>query len=128
MATFGQELGLNRELALKVAGGFGGGMARMGEACGVVTGAMMVIGLKHGKTKAFDDESKERTYRFIIEFVDKFKNKNNTIVCRELLDCDMTTPEGLQEFKDRNLIETHCVRFVEDAATILEEILKFSKP
>ena len=99
----------------------------MGETCGVVTGSMMAIGLKHGKTRADDDEAKEKTYRLVNEFADKFKAKNQSIVCRELLDCDMSTPEGLQDFKDRNLIETHCARFVKDAADMLEEILSSSK-
>jgi C_GCAxxG_C_C family probable redox protein len=119
-------LGLDREQALRVAGAFGGGMARMGETCGVVTGSMMTIGLKHGKAKASDDEAKERTYGLVIEFVDWFKARHGSIVCRELLNCDMSTPEGLQKFKDRNLIETHCVKFIKDAAEMLEEILKSS--
>jgi C_GCAxxG_C_C family probable redox protein len=110
-----------------VAGAFGGGMARMGETCGVVTGSMMAIGLKHGKIKAADDEAKEKTYRLVDEFVNAFKGKHGSIVCRELLDCDMSTPEGLQEFKDRKLIETHCARFIKDAAEILEGILASSK-
>lgn len=112
---------------MRVAGAFGGGMARMGETCGVVTGSMMVLGLRHGKTRAADDEAKERTYRLVLEFVDKFKGRHISITCRELLDCDMSTPEGLQEFKDRKLLETHCTVFVRDAAEILEEILKSSK-
>jgi C_GCAxxG_C_C family probable redox protein len=119
-------LGLDREQALKVAGAFGGGMARMGETCGVVTGSMMTIGLKHGKTKTSDDEAKERTYGLVIEFVDRFKARHGSIVCRELLDCDMSTPEGLQEFKNKNLLETHCARFVREAAEMLEEILNSS--
>lgn len=102
-------------------------MARMGETCGVVTGSMMAIGLKHGKTRADDDAAKEKTYRHVNEFVGMFKAKHQSITCRELLDCDMSTPEGLQDFKDRNLIETHCARFVKDAADMLEEILSSSK-
>jgi len=95
----------------------------MGETCGVVTGSMMTIGLRHGKTQPADDEAKERTYRLVMEFVDKFKAKHGSIVCKELLGCNMSTPEGLQEFKDRNLIETRCVSFVKDAAELLETIL-----
>jgi C_GCAxxG_C_C family probable redox protein len=109
-----------------VAGAFGGGMARMGETCGAITGAMMAIGLKHGKTKSTDDEAKERTYRLALELVDRFKARHGSIACRELLDCDMTTPEGLRDFKDRNLIETHCTGFVKDAAEMLEQILALS--
>jgi C_GCAxxG_C_C family probable redox protein len=110
-------------MALKVAGAFGGGMARMGETCGVVTGSMMAIGLKHGKTRADDYEAKEKTYRLVKDFVNKFKAKHKSILCRELLNCDMSTPEGLHNFKDRNLAKTHCERFVKDAADILEDIL-----
>jgi len=98
-------------------------MARMGETCGVVTGAMMAIGLKHGKTEPADDEAKEKTYRLVMEFTDKFRARHGTILCRELLDCDMSSPEGLQEFKDRNLIETLCTGFVRDAAELLDTIL-----
>lgn len=123
LAAFGEQFGLGKELALKVAGAFGGGMARMGGTCGAVTGSMMVIGLKHGKTAASDDEAKERTYALVLEFVNKFQAKHGSIVCRDLIQCDMSTPKGLQDFKDRNLMETHCVGFVRDAAQILEEIL-----
>ena len=98
-------------------------MARMGETCGVVTGAMMALGLKHGKTRPFDDEAKEKTYHVVHEFVDRFRAKHTSITCKELLDCDMRTPEGLQDFKNRNLIRTHCERFVKDSAEILEDML-----
>jgi C_GCAxxG_C_C family probable redox protein len=96
----------------------------MGETCGVVTGSMMALGLKHGKTRATDDQAKEKTYRLVLEFVDRFVAMHDSIACRKLLGCDMSTPEGLQAFKDRNLIETHCTVFVRDAAQILEEILE----
>ena len=96
----------------------------MGETCGVVTGSMVALGLKYGKTEASDDDAKEKTYRLVLELVEKFKGRHGSIVCRELLDCDMSTPEGLQDFKDRKLLETHCVRFVQDGAEILDEILK----
>lgn len=70
LSTLGPRFGLNHELALCVAGAFGGGMARMGETCGAVTGALMVIGLCYGKVKPEDDEAKESTYRFVNRFVE----------------------------------------------------------
>jgi C_GCAxxG_C_C family probable redox protein len=99
----------------------------MGDTCGVVTGSMMALGLKHGKVRATDDGAKEKTYGLVLQLVEKFKDRHGSIVCRDLLDCDMSTPEGLQDFKDRKLLETHCVRFVKDAAEILEEILNSQK-
>ncbi|UCD85357.1 MAG: C_GCAxxG_C_C family protein, partial [Deltaproteobacteria bacterium] len=60
LSTYGTDFGLDRETALKVAGAFGGGMGRMGEVCGAVTGAFMVIGLKHGMVKGEDNKAKEK--------------------------------------------------------------------
>jgi len=127
LSTYGKELGMNREIALKVSGAFGGGMARMAETCGAVTGAFMVIGLKYGKTEASDEKAKDKTYNLVKEFVSKFKTRNNSIVCKELLGCDISTAEGTKEFKDKRLIATLCPKFVQDAAEIIEEILSDTK-
>ena len=124
LSTYGPQLGLNHELALKVSGAFGGGMARMGETCGAVTGAFMVIGLKYGKTKVEDEQAKERAYSLVREFVDRFKSRNGSIVCRELLGCDISTPEGSDLAKEKNLFATLCPKFVQDAAEIIEQILE----
>jgi C_GCAxxG_C_C family probable redox protein len=58
LSTYGPKFELDPELALKVSGAFGAGMGRMGETCGAVTGAFMVIGLKYGKTRVEDEETK----------------------------------------------------------------------
>jgi len=116
-------MGLNREIALKISQAFGGGMAQMGETCGAVTGAFMVIGLKYGRTRADDDEAKAKTYSLVKEFTEKFRARNGTIICRELLGCDIGTPEGQQIAKNKKLFSTICPCFVQDAVEILEEIL-----
>jgi len=127
LSTYGQELGMDRKTALKVSGAFGGGMARMAETCGAVTGAFMVIGLKYGKTKVNDEKAKDKTYDFVKEFVSRFKARNNSIICKELLGCDISTDEGVKEFKDKRLITTLCPKFVQDAAEIIEEMLSDKK-
>jgi len=114
---------LSRQTALKVSQAFGGGMGQMGETCGAVTGAFMVIGLKYGRTRADDDEAKRKTYALVKEFSEKFKARNGTIICRELLGCDLSTSEGQRIAKSEGLFSTVCPRFVQDAAEILEEIL-----
>jgi C_GCAxxG_C_C family probable redox protein len=124
LSTYGPELGLERELALKVAGAFGGGMARMGKTCGAVTGAFMVIGLQHGKTRADDEQSKEKAYSLAQEFVAEFESRNGSIVCNELLDCDISDPEQRKAVKEAGLFTTRCPRFVRDAAEIVEQILE----
>ena len=124
LSTYGPQLGLNPELALKVSGAFGGGMARMGETCGAVTGAFMVIGLKYGNARVEGKQAKEKTYGLVKEFVDRFKSRNGSIVCRELLGCDISTPEGRDLAKEKNLFATLCPKFVQDAAEIIEQILE----
>lgn len=116
-------MGLDRERALKVAGAFGGGMARMGETCGAVTGALMVIGLKYGNTKTGDDGARERTYELVEEFVTRFKSRHGSIVCRELLGYDLSNPEERTAARKKGLFTTLCPKLVRDATKILEEIL-----
>jgi C_GCAxxG_C_C family probable redox protein len=122
-STFAIEMGIERDVALKMAQGFCGGMGHMGETCGAVTGAFMVIGLKYGRTSVDDDEAKRKTNALVKEFVEKFKAKNGTIVCRELLGCDISVEEGYQAAKEKQLFSTLCPGFVRDAVNILEEIL-----
>ncbi len=122
-ATYAPEMGVDKETALKVAGAFGGGMARMGGTCGAVTGAFILIGLKHGQTKVGDGAAKDRTYQLVREFVERFKERNRSIVCSELLGVHIGTPEGSQAFKDRGLKDAICVKLVRDAAEIVGEIL-----
>jgi C_GCAxxG_C_C family probable redox protein len=126
LSTYGAQFGLNREMALKVSGAFGGGMGRMGETCGVVTGAFMVIGLKYGKTRFEDEQTKEKVYSLVKELVDKFKSRNGSIICRELLGCDISTPEGMKLAKEKNLFTTLCPKLVQDAAEIIEQIFKLT--
>jgi C_GCAxxG_C_C family probable redox protein len=123
LAAFGPAFGLDRDLALRLADPFGGGMGRMGETCGAVTGAFMVIGLKYGRTQADDKTAKANTHRMVQEFVGRFKGLNDTIVCRDLLGCDISTPEGLKQAYDRKIVSALCPKLVQDAARILEEIL-----
>ena len=122
-SAFSEDLNLDKDFALKVSCGFGGGIARMGETCGAVTGALMAIGAKYGKTVAADDEKRLKTYAKVDEFVEEFKSRNNTIVCKELLGCVLSTPEGAKMANEKNFHTILCPKFVADAAEILEKIL-----
>jgi len=123
LSAFAPELGLDRETALKVATAFGGGMGHRGDTCGAVTGAFMAIGLRHGRLKADDRETRDRAYSLVERFVREFESRHGSIVCRELLGCDISTPEGMQIAEEKDLPATRCPNFVRDAAQILEEIL-----
>lgn len=120
LAAFSEEYGLDNDLALRVAAGLGGGMGRLAEACGALTGAFLVIGLHYGGGPA----RKEKTYRKVRQAAEMFRARNKGCInCRDLLGCDVGTPEGVREAKEKKLFKTVCRQFVRDAVEILEEIL-----
>ena len=124
LAAYATEYGLGPDIALKVSAGFGGGMGRMGQTCGAVTAAYMVIGLKHGATSRSDQDAKQKTYRVLREFTKQFKARHGSAVCRDLLGCDISTPEGLETMKQKRLHQTVCTKIVRDACEILDDMLK----
>jgi C_GCAxxG_C_C family probable redox protein len=123
VAAFSGSFGLERTIALKISQALGGGLARMGLTCGAVTGALLVIGLKHGRTRPDDDAAKEKTYALAHKLVTQFKARHGTIVCRELIGADLSTPKGHDEAHARGVFETICPNLVGSAAEILEQIL-----
>jgi len=123
LSTYGPGLGMERDIALKSAEGFVGGIACLGHTCGAVVGAIMVIGLKHGRTDARDRKAQARTTRTVRKFLRRFEDRNRTTMCRALLGCSIDTPTREKAAKVRGLFSDVCPRAVRDAAEILEELL-----
>jgi C_GCAxxG_C_C family probable redox protein len=123
LSAYAGRFGLTDEQAFRVAGAFGAGMGRMCETCGPVTGAFMVLGLKYGKVKVDDEPAKEKTYELVRQFATEFRARNGSIVCRELLGCDIGTPEGMKYAKENRLTSVKCPKYVRDAADILEHLI-----
>ncbi len=122
LSAYAHELGFDETTALKVSGAFGGGMSRMGETCGAVTGALMVLGLKYGQVRTEDKSAKERTYALGKEFMDKFKLRNQFLLCKELLGHDISTPEGLKAIRENDFSNV-CNKIIKDSVEILEDML-----
>ena len=114
-AAFSPKLGLEKNQALKIGACFGSGM-RKGEVCGACTGALMVLGLKYGESKAMSNEACER-------FLDEFKKENGSYICNDLLGCDITTKEGVEFPTENKLFKELCPKMVESAAKITEKII-----
>jgi C_GCAxxG_C_C family probable redox protein len=117
-SAYASRLGLSEEMALKLSSPFGGGIARQGQVCGALTGALMVLGLQHGNA---DPQDKEATYQMAGEFVRRFQERHGAILCRELLGCDISTPAGLQTAREQHLFTTICPALVEQTAKLLTE-------
>ena len=121
--TFATEFGLSEETALKIATQFGGG-ARKGEMCGAVSGALMVLGLKYGHFHRNAPEEKGNAYKIAEEFMNRFIEKNGTVVCRELLGYDVSKPEDAEKIREKNLFKSVCPEMIRCATRIVEEMLK----
>jgi C_GCAxxG_C_C family probable redox protein len=121
-AALADEVGISREMALKTAACFGGGM-RCGEVCGAVTGALMALGFRFGSTKENDPDGKAAAYKRSIAFTEAFKAKHGTILCRELLGFNPGLPEDADKIKELNLHEKICHGAIADAVEIAEAII-----
>jgi C_GCAxxG_C_C family probable redox protein len=120
-AAFAPRFGLDEPSALKIAAAFGGGMSRCGSECGVVSGALMVLGLS---MNCVDKDAREQLYAVSKRFVERFKSEHGSIPCAELLGCDISTQEGLKKAREENIFRTVCPEYVKQATQILQEILR----
>ena len=119
---YAPEMGIDAEDALRISTGFGAGIGRLQEVCGAITGASMVIGCKHGMVRPDDTASKESAYACVRELVRRFKELHGSVLCRELLQCDLRSAEGKKEFSQKHFMDTVCVPCVKDACMIIEEM------
>lgn len=113
------ELGIEKDTALKLASGFGGGMA-CAETCGAITGAYMVIGMKHGHTSS-DPEDKMATKQKIMQFNESFIQKHGSLICKKLVGFAITDPEEMEAAREAEVFTKLCPGFIKSACDILEE-------
>jgi C_GCAxxG_C_C family probable redox protein len=123
LAAYAEELGLDTDLALKMAAGLAGGSTVGGE-CGTVSAGYLILGLKHARlVPAGGDVAKEEElFGRIRKLVETFRSKHGSINCRELLGVDVFTREGYQEGLRRNLYGTRCPNFIRDAITTIDSL------
>ena len=123
--AFAPEMGLSVDAAARLASGFGGGMGRMREVCGAVSGMTLAASALRGYNDPKAGPEKIDTYAMIQELAGRFRAENGSIICRELLG-PRPGPEGTPQAEARTpeiLIKAPCPELVALAAQILEEWL-----
>lgn len=119
VVAFCDVTGLTPEFSAKLASSFGGGMGRMREVCGAVSGMLMVAGLLYGYDTPGDDKSKLEHYKLVQYLAGQFREREGSIVCREILKNPPSdpnpTPRTAEFYKKRP-----CARLVALAAEILD--------
>lgn len=121
ISHFADEIGLSDDEANRLASAFGGGSG-MGETCGAVIGAMMVIGMKYGHNGPDDMEHRDALMAKRAEFIKKWKERRGSCMCKELVGDDISTPEGLGRILEAGTMFTLCPELVMDAIDILDHI------
>ena len=117
--------GLDQETMARLSSSFGGGMGRLREVCGTVSGALLVLGLLCGYSDPGDPSAKTEHYHLVQEFARRFREINGTIICRELLAGVKTRPGNEPEERTAEYYERRpCLRHVGEAAQIVEELLR----
>ena len=116
LSTYGKIHGLDRAMALKLAGGMGGGLGHTGEVCGFVSAACLLLGLKNGTG---DPTAKLQVNPICLEFCDEFKAKFGSVNCKDIIKRDIRTMEATLQAKEEGVFQIcgECGRF---AAEILE--------
>ena len=122
LTAYSEEFGFDKGLASAISCGFGGGMGRLQETCGAVTGAFMALGIYNCKKYTGNKDRKEKTYSMVKEFNKKFKTIHATTNCRLLLGADLNFPEGQKYVNEHNLHEIICEKCIKDAVQIVNEL------
>ena len=113
------------ETALRLSSSFGGGMGRLREVCGAVSGMFMVAGLLYGYSDPEDQEAKTKHYERIQELAREFKEQNHSIICRELLGLDEGADHPTPALRTKEYYEVRpCVELVGSAAEIMEHYIE----
>jgi C_GCAxxG_C_C family probable redox protein len=127
-AAFCDEIDMDLKSALKIGASFGGGMGRLREVCGAVSGMFMVAGMLYGYDDPLDMAAKTAHYKLIQELAKKFRDTNGSIVCRELLGLGKGPDSPIPE--ERTAVYYHkrpCAEYVKCAAEIMEQFIDRKK-
>ena len=117
--------GLSMAQSARMASSFGGGLGRLREVCGTVSGACLVLGIARGYADPGDYAAKKAHYALVQAFAHRFREANGSIVCRELLKWAGATEGGAPEARTAEYYKKRpCPNLAYCAAEILDEMLK----
>lgn len=124
-AAFSDVCRMSKTDMLRLSSPFGAGMGRMREVCGAVSGMFMVLGILYGNDKCSDISAKTEIYRKTRILADRFKEKYETIICRELIKNIKTKDSPEPEERNKEYYEKRpCLKLVRCAAMILDDFIK----
>ena len=121
--AFAGEMGLTEQQAARMVSAFGGGMGRLREVCGAVSGMVFVMSTLYGYDDPTDDAGKKRIYTQVQALAGKFREENGSIICREILKNPPTDPNPSPRTAEY-YAQRPCARMVFTAARLVEEFME----
>ena len=120
--AWADELGFDEKTAMKLSCGFGGGVGRLREICGAVSGAAMVLSMRFSGE---DGRDRASVYGMIQDFANRFQAETGSVICRVMLGLDENTPKSPvpEERNEKYYQKRPCAELVCLAAEKLEEVL-----
>ena len=125
VAAFSDLIEMDKKTALRLASSFGGGMGRMREVCGTVSGTAFVLSALYGYSDPTDADTKAQLYADVQKVAGEFKEENGSVVCRELLGLTKSGFDNPQPEKrtDKYYKKRPCGELVKMSADILEKFI-----
>ncbi len=111
-----------------IATGFGAGISRHGEVCGALSGAVMGLGLRFGRSQIAETPQDISPYQFGETMVNLFSSRVGHIRCRDILDLDISSDEGRKQYREQNLWESKCRELIRIAAELAYDLLQANPP
>jgi len=124
LMTFAEARGVRSDVIPRIATGFGGGIGRKGSVCGALSGSVMALGLKYGRDTKKEKERAENCAHKASECYTRFEKKLGSVLCYDLIEFDLSTPEGHKQFMESGLRETNCTKYIEAAMKILLDLTR----
>ena len=121
LEQYAESLGITKDEANRLAAAFGGGSGS-GETCGAVVAAMMVLGMKYGHNGPDDQEHRDVLMAKRAEFIEKWKGRRGSLMCRDMLGDDISSPEGLGRILESGKLFSLCPEIVIDTLDILKDM------
>ena len=121
--AFDDITGIDFETSVKLSSGFGGGMGRMREVCGAVSGMFMVLNAAEGYTSPTDNVAKMELYAKVQKLAEEFKNQNGSIICRDIVGDSVTSTPAPTERTAEFYKKRPCGEYVKMAADIVADYL-----
>lgn len=122
-AAYGDLTGFDEQTSLRLSASFGGGMGRLREVCGSVSGALMVLGYLRAPLDPTDHAAKAAHYALVQEFAKRFRERHASIICREILGARAGSGHVPEHRTKEYYAMRPCERCVYDAAEIVDEML-----